>query len=200
MASDVDIVNMALAKLGHGAIASLLDDSDSARAANAVYAICRDDVEAAHPWNFNTKWIKLAQVTGTPANPDFKLAYALPGEVLQVWSLGENVAKWAWVVEGKQLLTDVDLPVAQCTVRITDSALFSAPVTTAIAYRLTAELCNSLTARRGNAQDYWQLYRDKLQEAKTSDGQEGSDFRDDDSPLADVRRLGGSGVSVNKMP
>jgi hypothetical protein len=69
-----------------------------------------------------------------------------------------------------------------------------------MAYRLAAELCISLTARRGNSQDHWTLYENAFKEAKTSDGQEGSPFVDDASPLADVRLYGNSGVSVNKCP
>jgi len=200
MASDVDIVNGALTKLGHAPILSLLDEGDSAKAANALFAIVRDDLQSLHPWNFNTRWSSLATIAGEPANPNYGAQYALPTNTLKVWSLGEDFNSWPWSVEGTTLLTDLDSPVAQNSYRVSDSALFPPFFVNVFMYRLAAELCVPLTARRGNAQDHWELYQRALMEAKTSDGQEGSSFVDDDSPLRDVRFYGTSGVSVNKCP
>jgi hypothetical protein len=192
MPSDVEIANAALAKIGHDAITSFLDDSDEARAINALYAICRDEELATHPWNFATEWAALALITGAPANPNFDAQYQLPTNYLKVWSLGEDWLGWPWIVEGTRLLTDVSDPVVQITKRVTDSAQFSAPFVMCLTYRLAMELCNPLTARRGNAQDHERRYKEKRQEARTSDGQESSAMVDDDNPLAVVRNLSGT--------
>jgi hypothetical protein len=198
MASEVEIANAALTKLGHAAISNLTDDSDAARAVNAVFATVRDDLQAVHSWNFNTRWSSLAKLADAPVNPNFGSQYALATNTLRVWSIGEDM--WPWVVEGTSLLTDLDSPKVQNSYRVTDTSLFPPYFVNLMAYRLAAELCISLTARRGNLQDHWTLYEKALAEAKTSDGQEGSPFVDDASPLADVRLFGSSGVSVNKLP
>jgi hypothetical protein len=184
--SDTDIANFALTRLGHAAIVNMtLDDSDEARAVNAIYTMCRDEVLAAHPWNFATRWSVLATIAGVPANPNYTARYQMPTNALKVWSL--QTEGYSWVVEGQEILTDLASPVAQTTYRVTDSASFNPNFAMALAYRLAAELCNTLTARRGNAQDYWQLYAGKLQEAKTSDGMEGSPLLEDSNPLALAR-------------
>lgn len=52
LTSDVQIVNLALTRLGDLRIAALSDATPAAQAANAVYASLRDEVLRAHPWNF----------------------------------------------------------------------------------------------------------------------------------------------------
>ena len=189
MASNTDIANFALTKLGHAVITNMVtDDSDEALAVNAVYEICRDEVLAQHPWNFATEWHALPTLAGAPDNPAYDAQYQLPKGTLRVWGL--DTTGWSWVVEGTALLTNLTSPSAQVTIRVTDSGLFSAGFTLTLGYRLAAELCNTLTARRGNASDYWEAYRMALQDAKTRDGQEGSPLLEDDNPLADARLVG----------
>ena len=55
MASEVDICNRALSKLGAARITSLTEDSVNARACNAMYESVRDAELRAHPWNFAMK-------------------------------------------------------------------------------------------------------------------------------------------------
>ena len=176
MASDVDICNFALMKLGHSAIVSLIDDSDEARACNAAYAIVRDDVLAAYPWNFATSWYALSLLVDEPTNPAYAFAYQLPTNTLKVWGLD---SQWAYEVQMGQLFTNLDSPIAQITKRITDAGSFSALFTTALGYRLAAEMCDSIVARHTTANDLMIAYERKLQEARTSDGQEGSPLVED---------------------
>ena len=78
-----------------------------------------------------------------------------------------------------QLFTNLDSPIAQITKRITDAGSFSALFTTALGYRLAAEMCDSIVARHTTANDLMIAYERKLQEARTSDGQEGSPLVED---------------------
>ena len=56
--SDVDICNLALHKIGHDSIDALTDENDAARHCNALYAVERDMMLAAHPWSFALRRIE----------------------------------------------------------------------------------------------------------------------------------------------
>ena len=195
--SDVDIANAALIDLGHEAIQSFLDDSDQARAVNAIYTMTRDRVLAAHPWNFATKRLSLAAAVITLNTEEWDTAYLLPADSLRV--LYVEPRGTPFVVENGYILTNATAPI-QCPViyRITDPAVFSVNFTSALQYRLCAALCMAITARRGNAQDYWRFYQQELQEARTTDGMEGWEPRENDSPIG-FARVSGSNVSAFQL-
>jgi len=195
--SDVDIANAALIDLGYEAIQSFLDDSDEARAMNAIYSLSRDRVLAAHPWNFATKRLSLAAAVVTLNTDEWDAAYLLPADSLRVLYIEPKGTPF--VVENGYILTNVSSPV-KCSViyRITDPAVFSVSYISALQYRLSAALCTALTARRGNAQDYWRLYQSELQEARTTDGQEGWEARNNDSPIG-FARINGSNISAHQL-
>ena len=52
MASEVQICNLALAKIGDQQITSLTENSKAGRLCNLVYEPLRDATLRAHPWNF----------------------------------------------------------------------------------------------------------------------------------------------------
>jgi len=200
MASDVQIANAALMKLGHEPIVSFNDESDQARAVNAVYDICRDDVLSAHDWNFATKHVQLAEVVQTVATDEYAHFYQLPSDyirILYVEPIGEKFA-----VRDGQIYTDASSPIKVAYIaRVTDSGRFSANFVGAFVYRLCAELVTALTARDGYQRDFWGLYAGKIQEAKSTDGLEGSGVVEDDNPLGLARLTSGSfGVDHSGWP
>jgi hypothetical protein len=75
--TDVQIVNLALTRLGAKHITSLLDGSRNATLANAIYTLIQDDVLRAQAWKFATRRADLDEyhpnvltITGiTQANP-----------------------------------------------------------------------------------------------------------------------------------
>lgn len=197
MSSDVDIANAALIELGHEPIQSFLDDSDQGKAVNAIYTMNRDRVLAAHPWNFATKRLSLAAAVITLNTEEWSTAYLLPADSLRV--LYVEPLGVPFRVENGYILTNESAPLL-CSViyRITDPTVFSVNFASALQYRICFALCNAITARRGNAQDYWKLYQQELQEARTADGQEGSESRDRDSPIG-FARVSGSNVSAFQL-
>jgi hypothetical protein len=65
MASQVQIYNMALRLLGGKKLTATTDDVEDARILNDVYEMVRDEVLAAHPWNFAIKRASLTELGGT---------------------------------------------------------------------------------------------------------------------------------------
>lgn len=195
--SDVDIANAALIDLGHETIQSFLDDSDQARAVNAIYAMNRDRVIAAFPWNFATQRVQLAAAVTTIYTNEWDRAYLIPADVLRVLYIEPRGTPF--VVENGYILTDVSSPIlVPVLMRVTDPAKFSANFVSALQYRIAASLCTAITARRGNAQDYWRLYQLELQEARTADGMEGWEAKENDSPIG-FARIVGSNLSANQL-
>lgn len=86
MASDVDIVNLALSRLGDDATVTSLDPPEgSAQAEHCAqfYPIARDSLLELHNWNFATRRIVLAAVT-LPDNAGFLYAYSAPSDCIQI--------------------------------------------------------------------------------------------------------------------
>ena len=93
MATDTDIGNMALSRLGTRAtIADLTENSTEARQINLWYATVRDDLLGMLDWNFNRVSQPLAS-SGTP--PDrWAYSYAYPSDCLKMWRL--DFGSWYW--------------------------------------------------------------------------------------------------------
>lgn len=89
MASDVEIVNSALRKVGADTITSLNDGSDNANVALNLYSIHRDNLLRYHTWNFATKRKKLAQsATSPPYQWDYQ--YPVPSDFLRILEVHDN--------------------------------------------------------------------------------------------------------------
>ena len=88
MATEVDIVNLALAHLGDpGTVASIDPPEGSVQAAKAAifYPIARDLLQSIYPWNFNTR--RTAPATLTSETTSYAYAYAIPSEALTIFSV-----------------------------------------------------------------------------------------------------------------
>lgn len=86
MASEVDIANLALARLGDDATVSELDPPEgSTQAENCAtfYPIARDSLLEMHNWKFATTRIALASVD-LPSNPGWLYAYQEPSDCIQL--------------------------------------------------------------------------------------------------------------------
>jgi len=88
MASDVDICNLALARLGDSATVTSIDPPEgSAQAEHCArfYPIARDTLLEAHPWKFAIRRALLAQLDVDTWNWDY--AYAEPADALKLLSV-----------------------------------------------------------------------------------------------------------------
>lgn len=85
MASEVDIVNLALAHLGDNATVVSLDPPEgSAQAEHAArfYPIARDSLLELHQWGFSTKRVALALLSSGCSEWDY--AYAQPSDAFNI--------------------------------------------------------------------------------------------------------------------
>ena len=175
--SEVAIANMALAAIGRGAqITSLDEASQAARACKLRYPYARDAVLRAYDWNFAAKRAELAKNALKPAF-EYANAYDLPADCLLVRSVFAGETE-KWVVEGRQILTDMGDPIfVKYTSLVTDAARFDPLFVEALAARIASDIAVQLSESVSRAQGLWQVYQMKLIEARRRDAQEGQPER-----------------------
>lgn len=167
MASDVEIANRALTKVGDQRITSFLDNSAAARAINSMYSIVRDAEIRGHVWSFSLKRASLAAEVSTP-EWGFDYQYQLPSDFLRLANIRDawvasalndykSIEDLPFSIEGQKILTDLPAPLLiRYQYRVTDPAQFDACFVESLACRLAVELCEPLTqssTKRQQAQD-----------------------------------------------
>jgi hypothetical protein len=212
--SDTDIAANALRLIGDQPIQSMLDNTDRARLCNALYGQVRNSVFREHPWRCLRRRAQLVSTTTTSVSG----AITTITHPLQAWPINDTTFSYQlptdpyclkvlhtsaedtddWWVEGRELITTYGT-ISSGTTRplfilytalILDVTQYDALLIDLLASRLAAELCYPITGGKQNAQIYWQLYTQKLEAAKGTDGQEGSADILTETDLVDVRDSG----------
>lgn len=172
MASDVQIANRALAKLGDKTIVSLTENSNQARALNECYVLVRQGELRRHPWHFAKKRAALAASADAPPF-DFDYKYALPADCLRVLMPqldSESVqydGKVDWKIEGRFLLSNEAGPIYMTYIAdVEDPNEFDAAFIDVFASRLAVETAHRLTGSTDKRKMAQEEYRGALMEAR----------------------------------
>jgi hypothetical protein len=174
MASEVDICNQALYKVGASTILALSEPSENARKCNAIYAQKRDKLLRSHPWNFAINRATLAQLDSSPAY-DYDHAYQLPTlpYCLRVLELKEERdSGYAWRVEGRTLVTDSDSAIIKYIAKEADTGLYDPVFIDSLILMLAADLAVSVANSRSLRESLLIEYSDAIEEAKFSNAME----------------------------
>jgi hypothetical protein len=164
MASVVDICNGALNQLGATTILSLTEDSKNARLLNARYTQVRDSLFRNHPWNCLQKRLALAADTDTPAW-GFSSQFTLPTDCLRLLRILDYDSDHK--VEGRKILTDAS------SMKI----LYIS--------RVEADIAYAITSSNPVAVNMYNLYKEKLKEARFVDATEGQNIEQEEG-MADA--------------
>lgn len=180
MASQIEIANRALTKLGVARIISLQDDNEQARALNSMISLVTDSELRSNTWNFSVKRASLAALVTTPAF-DYAREFQLPSDCLKLlWcgdvypgpNLGDyrNAPDAEYVIEGRKILTNLGAPLKlRYVAQVTDPTLFDALFAEALACKLAVECAESLTGSSTSRQLAWQEYDKAIRKAKRAD-------------------------------
>jgi len=157
VASEIDIVNLALSRLGDDAtVASLFPPEGSAQAEHAArfYPVARDTLLEMYHWNFATKRASLAELA--VKSPAWTYAYALPADCMVVLNVIPSGARdqdaqqyrRESLANGQQLIV-TDQPVASIRyqARVTDTTKFSPLFVDALAWLLASSLALAMAGR-----------------------------------------------------
>lgn len=179
MSSDVEIVNLALTKLGASRIMALTDENDSARAANAIYAQVRDAELMAHPWNFAIRRASLAASATAPAF-EYDKQFPVPSDFLRLYEIFDYPVQFPtedpyFAIEshsddGLVILTNEASPLKiRYVAKITDEAKYDPLFVQAFACSLALTLCDRKTEHQGKKQMIGQEYDMWLKKAIRTD-------------------------------
>lgn len=175
MTSVVEIINAAAINLGEDPVTNAEFDNGEnkmARLGKRRYPAIRDAVLRAHPWNCAMKRASLASIDPKPIW-GVDNAFQLPADCLRV--LRTQRREVAYKVEGRTIVANAEAPfLILYTHRIEDPNLFDALLVEAIAARLAADLAHPITQSTSLIQVMFDLYRQKIIEARGMDGQEGT--------------------------
>lgn len=150
MASQVDVANGCLTKLGTRPITSVSDSSQEARAVAGAWERLRDAELRAHPWKFSIQRKLVGALTEAPAF-GYTHQFELPAGYLRLveidgvwcWDAGE---KPAWQIEGRRLLLDHAGPIRLRWAGVIENVgLWDPLFVEVMVCRLATELCEKLT-------------------------------------------------------
>ena len=176
MASTVEICNGALNQLGATTILSLTEDSKNARLCNSRFTQVRDSVFRSHPWNCLQKRIELAQDTTAPAW-GFKYAYTLPADCLRLLRILDYDSNYK--VEGRKILSNTSSMKILYIGRVTDPNEYDELLRETLSAALGADIAFAVTSNNQTATNMYNLFQDKLKDARFVDSTEGQNVDQD---------------------
>jgi len=180
MASNVEIANSALTKLGASRITALTDNVKAAREINAIFELRRDYLLRTHNWSFAMTRASLPALDETPAW-GYTTLYQLPTDCLRVVQVNDT-----WVVPGladytsgpdsepykitgRRIETDIGAPLKLRYIkRVTDPAQFDAAFVEVFASDLADQVCEALTQSNTKREATRAVLRQSLLEAVRS--------------------------------
>jgi hypothetical protein len=191
MASDIDICNLALVKLGAQPIPSLTSNDPKAAVLNRVYPLLRDKLLRVWRWSFTRKYVLLPLLTDVPPF-EYAYAYQLPADCLRLelvdvsqgnsqavglpaasmgdWNFNRNQD---YRIVGRQIWTNVPPPARiQYAAQITDPAMFDAAFVESLACYIAWQLCEQLTGSGQKKQAAQQEYMISMREARITNAVE----------------------------
>lgn len=186
MASIVDICNSALNQIGASNIISLTEDSKAARLCNQRYTFVRDSVFRSHPWNCLTTRATLAPDTATPAF-EFSKQFTLPTNPFCLRVLQLSNTDILYKIEGRKLLCNESSIEMIYVGRVEDGNQYDMLLIEALAAAMAADLAYPLVGSSALGANMYQLYQNKLTEARFVDATEDNDINT--SVLSDSRTV-----------
>lgn len=156
MASQIQIVNSALIKLGASPTLTIDDSNKRARAMKAMWELSRDGLLRSYRWSFAMKRVTLASLADEP-DFGFDKQFQLPADFLRLDYVSEffvglsmsdirNSDESDYSIEGTKLLCDLadPLPIRYVS-RVSDTSLLDACFVDALACRLAYDTCEEIT-------------------------------------------------------
>ena len=153
MASEVDIANLALARLADVANVSVINPPEGGTTAEIVarfLPVARDSLLQMHAWDFATKTTRLAQLAKMPFT--HKNMYAAPTGMIKALSVmqeGYSDKAFEFQVETSEddrlvILTDAEPAVLRYVERVVDTGRFSPLFVDALSWMLAANMAGPI--------------------------------------------------------
>ena len=188
MATEVDICNIALFKVGAERISSLAENNKRSKLCNDLYALERDNLLYSHPWNFAIVRAELASVVGAPLF-GYSYQFQIPSDCLRVVATeyDEYVDTFDYRIEGDKLLCDEPTIKIEYIKQQTDVSKYSPKFIEALALQIAQRIAYAMTNSNTLTERVAAEANIALRDARSFDAQESGhrDFRK--SAWTDVR-------------
>ena len=187
-ASDLALVNAALAKLGASPIASLSGGDAVSSLCAALYAPVRDGLLSAYPWSFAVRQAALTTPETVSPVADYPYAFDVPDDHLRTLSVGADGAGEGVSFRqiGGQIQTGLSSIILTYVARVSETS-FPPLFDLALIARLAAELCVPITENASRAEGLYRLCELEFSRARSSDAQQDTPARIRRFSLIDVR-------------
>lgn len=143
--SKLDIINLALLRIGESPIQSIDENSTPARTAKLLYDNSRRAILRDYDWNFAMKTAPLATVESDVAGC---YAFVVPADclrVVEVFQAEDSQRSSTWFrVYGKKIYTHEYVPYVKYVKDEDDTGYFDPKFTEALTYKIAGELAMSV--------------------------------------------------------
>lgn len=189
MASETEIANLALQKMGdEGEINNLSDDTRAARAIRACFGAMRDATLREHVWDFARRRASLPALA-EPLTWGGQTPFQKPADFLRF--VEEEDAR-RYLLEGETILADGGGPLNILYIaRIEETGRFDPLFTDALACRIGWQVALQITGSKGIKEQMWAEYGEALRAAKTVNGREDQPVDVAEDSWVTAREVGG---------
>jgi len=177
------VANAALVHVGETPIASLDQGGDKCNTVNAVLSDVIDELLRAHPWNFAIKRVALDPLADAPNTTEYANQFQRPDDWLRTIEVDPKDFKR----EGNVFLANKTPLYLRYVYRETDIAQWDTIATSALALLIASRIAFPPTKSNTLTETMFNLYKDKLAEARTIDAQEDPPDDFDESELITSR-------------
>jgi hypothetical protein len=171
MPGRVEIINIALARLGESPIQSLDEGSSSANAAKMLYDAERRATLREYPWNFALKQATVARCENGAV--DFNFAFALPADCLRavrLWGADKRAVRFS--VRGEVLYADETGVTLEYVADEEDGNRFDSKFVEAFSYRLASALAMPIKGSPELMGNFMNLYKTLVSDAAVQSARE----------------------------
>ena len=183
MASEVEICNIALQKLGAERISALNEDSTNGRRCNLAYPVIRDRELRKHAWTFAKELVALAPSSTTPLG--YAYQFPLPSDWLRTIKVladpEDRHEMQDFALRGRNILSDESVVYLLYVRSVEDPNQFDTLFRDLLAAALAYQMCEAITQSNKKKEEVLGEYEDILAEAKRANAIE----RPSDEPPPD---------------
>ena len=193
----IEIINLALARIGVAAIERIDEPSEAARQTKAFYDHVRRTVLRKYPWSFACRRCELALLDSKPTA--YKYSYRQPSDALFVRRLYQRGSEKPWDRkyykvtsdrEGRAIHTNIEYAELEYTADITDTSLFDDGFIQAFSWKLASEVAFALTGNTNLVTNAVQAYNAYFTDAVGEDAAEENQQEEYVNRLAEARFWG----------
>lgn len=170
----IDIINLALTRLGQSSVTSLTEGSTEAAAAAKVWDAALRAALQEFRWGFNTRRCALPLKAEKPVGAAYAYAYGAPADLAQPYEIfQEDVTRdrpIPFLYEGGLIYTDQPSAVLVYGAVEESAASFPPQFCDALAWRLASELAAPLTNKTSLMEYAANRYADSVARARASAG------------------------------